>query len=246
MEFYEEIAGWYDLISAKRDPKCATDFFEDIFNKHGDVKDVLDIGCGTGSHAKYLSEKGYSVTGLDKSENMIKIARKKSPKAKFVKGHMRDFSPGKKFDAALAIFTVINDSTSLEELHESFRKINSLLKPGGLFIFDTGLSEKDTKKRPTKHFFNSDGKRSVFCLLKMFHLGGKEFSMNAFVMKKQNGKVDMDVYDDEKIGAFSMGDLRKALKKTGFSYHIYESYRMKRYSRFKKQYGFPIFVGEKK
>jgi ubiquinone/menaquinone biosynthesis C-methylase UbiE len=246
MKFYDGIAEWYDLIVAKRDYKCAADFFEDVFKKHGNVKEVLDIGCGTGSHAKYLSEKGYSVTGLDESESMLRIARKRAPKAKFIKGHMMNFSSEKHFDAVLCIFTVINDNTSLEELHGSFRKINHLLKPGGLLIFDAGPSKKSLHENSTRYLFNSDGNKSVFCLLKMLPCRGREFSLNAFVMKKVGSKVDMDVYDDERVGAFSMGEIRKTLKKTGFSYHIYEPYRMKRYSRFKKYRNFPIFVGEKK
>ena len=51
--------------------KCIVDFSQKI-NPNGKV---LDIGCGTGYPiAKYLSEQGFAVTGIDISENMIKEA----------------------------------------------------------------------------------------------------------------------------------------------------------------------------
>lgn len=50
--------------------------------KPGDT--VFDIGCGSGIKAKYFIEKGFSVFGIDFSEEMIAIAKRENPKGKFV------------------------------------------------------------------------------------------------------------------------------------------------------------------
>ena len=39
--------------------------------KEQGVKTVLDVGCGTGRHSKYLSEMGFQVYGIDLSEKAI-------------------------------------------------------------------------------------------------------------------------------------------------------------------------------
>jgi ubiquinone/menaquinone biosynthesis C-methylase UbiE len=44
---------------------------------------VLDIGCGSGDHAKYIQDKGMKVTGIDFSNEMIHIARLVSPDSLF-------------------------------------------------------------------------------------------------------------------------------------------------------------------
>ncbi len=51
---------------------------------------ILDVGCGTGRDARWFSENGYDVTGVDYSANMLKIARKEAPKADFLKKDMRN------------------------------------------------------------------------------------------------------------------------------------------------------------
>ncbi|GHV67906.1 hypothetical protein AGMMS49928_06040 [Spirochaetia bacterium] len=47
------------------------------------IKTILDIGCGNGSLAKYLTGAGFTVTGIDPSESGIKNARAILPLNKF-------------------------------------------------------------------------------------------------------------------------------------------------------------------
>lgn len=44
---------------------------------------VLDVGCGTGAMASMLHEFGYSVQGVDQSERMLEVARRRNPKLNF-------------------------------------------------------------------------------------------------------------------------------------------------------------------
>ena len=46
----------------------------------------MDVGCGLGHHVEYYRSKGVNVQGLDKSESMVKVAKRRYPKAKFQKG----------------------------------------------------------------------------------------------------------------------------------------------------------------
>ncbi len=56
------------------------DFIESEINQDKNCK-ILDVGCGTGRHAIELAKRGYSVTGVDLSENMLDKAREKAIEA---------------------------------------------------------------------------------------------------------------------------------------------------------------------
>ena len=96
---------------------------------------VLDIGSGTGfPAASMLTNAGMNVTGIDKSSTMINVARVNVPSAKFHRCDMRQFRPpnDKKYDAIVAIFSILMVSTST--IREMAFKMAHWLKPGGLLV----------------------------------------------------------------------------------------------------------------
>ena len=52
---------------------------------------MLDVPCGQGRHAHLLAEAGYNVDGLDYSEHLLKIARRRGtgPSLRYTRGDMR-------------------------------------------------------------------------------------------------------------------------------------------------------------
>jgi SAM-dependent methyltransferase len=87
-----------------------------------------------------LANDGFEVTGIDLSPEMIEIAKeqygKKNKKLTFVTGDATNFSLGKKFDAVLSLFHVIDYHITNEALENSFKVVVDHLVPGGLFVFD--------------------------------------------------------------------------------------------------------------
>jgi trans-aconitate methyltransferase len=69
---------------------------------------VIDLGCGNGMLTDKLAEKGYDVTGIDDSVDMLELARKEYPDYNFVKGNAIDFNLDKKADVIFSIYKVIN------------------------------------------------------------------------------------------------------------------------------------------
>jgi len=118
------------------------DFLEAVFSTFGHgVHDILDIACGTGRHALEMARRGYSVTGIDISENMLNAAKKKAFDQKlqinFVKRDMRELDCNDQFDAAYMLFTAII-LTRNEDLIKLFDGLGSCLGEGGLFIIEVG------------------------------------------------------------------------------------------------------------
>lgn len=67
---------------------------------------MLELGCGTGRHARYLASKGFQVTGLDLAFSSIREARRSQlPGVKFFEHHMRAPFGTNAFDYVFNFFT---------------------------------------------------------------------------------------------------------------------------------------------
>jgi ubiquinone/menaquinone biosynthesis C-methylase UbiE len=96
---------------------------------------LLDVACGTGSHAGLLSES-YSVEGMDLNANMLKVARKKHPALRFTRGDMRDFDLGRQFDIVICLFSAIGYMRTKTELRNAIMSMSRHLLPGGVLLVE--------------------------------------------------------------------------------------------------------------
>ena len=139
---FQNFSKYYDLLYQDKDYPKECDFLEEIFRKYaGDMPEaILDAGCGTGGHSLILSERGYKVTGIDQSKEMINIAKKKAShigaRVDFRIMNMIDFEMGQRFDACTSMFASVGYVTVNEELHRCFSSIRKHLETNSLFIFD--------------------------------------------------------------------------------------------------------------
>jgi ubiquinone/menaquinone biosynthesis C-methylase UbiE len=132
---FGSLAKYYDLIYSDKDYGKEVDFLEQIFQNTRKPKKLLEIGCGTGNYTRILAERGYQITAVDISENMLKIAKEKCA-SNFVKGNIRDISIDDKFDTCIAMFAVIDYITDSSDLIKALVNIRHHLKPNGILVFD--------------------------------------------------------------------------------------------------------------
>lgn len=95
---------------------------------------ILDLGCGTGHLTAEIAAREAQVTGLDKSSDMIAVARKQYPEIEFVLGDATDFSFPETFDAVFTNATLhwISDAAA------AIRCVAASLKTGGRFVAEFG------------------------------------------------------------------------------------------------------------
>lgn len=92
---------------------------------------VLDAGCGGGTKTKYLTEKGFLVTGVDFSENLLAIAKREVPDARFQLLDLREIERlEEKFDGIFMQAVLLHFSK--DEAANILQKIVSRLNPGGI------------------------------------------------------------------------------------------------------------------
>ncbi len=91
---------------------------------------ILDVGCGPGHQAKYLIEHGFKVTGIDLSEEMIKIAQKACPTGQFlVKDIISPLEMDTSFDGVYAKASLLHIPKN--EIASVLKNITESLKSGG-------------------------------------------------------------------------------------------------------------------
>ncbi len=127
---YKKLAEHYDDLTNLQ-------VFEKYKSIIGEVKDlrILDLGCGTGTLLNYYSSKN-DTHGIDKSEEMIKIAKKKDKKTIYSVGDIKNFKFSKKFDIIICSFDTINHLENLREWGSLFKSASANLNESGFFLFD--------------------------------------------------------------------------------------------------------------
>jgi len=142
MGIYEKFAEYYDMIYGRKEYQKESDVIERIIAKSCTRRptNILDIGCGTGSHAIALSKRGFNVTGIDFSPRMIEKAKKNAAaqksKARFVVQDMRKIKLHKRFDCAICMFGGFGYILTYDGLASLFKGLRQHLVEKGLFIYE--------------------------------------------------------------------------------------------------------------
>jgi ubiquinone/menaquinone biosynthesis C-methylase UbiE len=131
---FNQYAQIYDeLFSAAMDYKEEVEFYDKILRENK-CKKILEVGCGAGNRGKFFIQKGYEYTGLDISEGMLGLARKKYPELKFVQGDVRRLTLDEKFNAIIFIGKGSVYLTSDNEFISALKSMKKLVGRGVIII----------------------------------------------------------------------------------------------------------------
>ena len=115
---------FYDQIYSKKNYIEEVKFLHSIFLKYKKNNPwIIDIGCGTGQHLIQLLKLGHNLTGVDKSGDMINLARQKLKENGFEKNKIFQMDAkdvhmiSMKFDFAILMFNVVG---YIEDLKQFF------------------------------------------------------------------------------------------------------------------------------
>jgi SAM-dependent methyltransferase len=91
---------------------------------------LIDIGCGGGSHAVAVAELGWSVIGVDISEDQLRLARARGVDARFGRAESLPFEDAT-FDAAISMWT----HTDMEDFAVAAHEVARVLRPGAPLVY---------------------------------------------------------------------------------------------------------------
>ena len=157
MSTFASYAPYYDLLYRDKDYSGEAAFVSSLLQNYcPEVNRLLDLGCGTGTHARHLSELGFSVFGVDASVSMVEHAqcnrailpRELSRRLDFRQGDIRTVRLGERFGCVVSLFHVLSYLTENNDLLGAFETIRSHLAPGGISIVDCWYGPAVLNLRP--------------------------------------------------------------------------------------------------
>jgi SAM-dependent methyltransferase len=186
---------------------------------------VIDLGCGTGEHSRFLAGEGFQALGLDRSETMLAKAQEKTlpPNLQFVLGEIQSLGKVVKgrFGAAISLGNVLVHLTELQELERAFASLAHVLESGGIFLFQIlnyeRLFEKNIRHLPLNFRREEDGEIIFVRLMEFLEESRIRFCPTTL---KYNPKVDPPVQVVRtrmtEIRGWRQADLLPLLQSAGF------------------------------
>ncbi len=222
---YDILADFYDRINNDLDYGAWADFIEKIFDREMKERPslVADLGCGTGKMTLALAKKGFDMTGIDYSVNMLGKAREAaydqglSDRILWLCQDIRSFELYGTMGAIVSCLDTMNHITKEKELHTVFSLVHNYLDPDGLFIFDVNGKHKfETLYANETYVFEEE---NDFCVWENEYNEKSRlcrFFITLFSKQRDGRYVRTDETQSERM--YSLDDLRGALTETGFEF----------------------------
>lgn len=221
---YDLIAPIYDKVNGDVDYSLWADFIEKVIKKeykNGSAELVLDLGCGTGRMAIELAKRGYDMTGVDYSVEMLDIAREAadreglSGKMLWLCQDITEFELYGTVDVTVSCLDTLNHLTEPGELAKCFSLVHNYLVPGGLFIFDVNGKHKFEHVYGKEAYVIED--ESSFCVWQNFYNEKSRLCDFYITLFEENEEGAYKRYDEEqRERMYTLRSLKKQLKDNGF------------------------------
>lgn len=145
---FDAYSRYYDLLYRDKDYAAEADSVTKLLQRFAPQgQTLLEFGCGTGKHAQLLSERGYAITGVERSATMLAKAPV-SERIHYVEADIRHVQLTQRFDAVMSLFHVVSYMTSNADVQAVFARAAEHLNPNGLFVFDVWYAPAVLKQRP--------------------------------------------------------------------------------------------------
>jgi SAM-dependent methyltransferase len=181
---------------------------------------LADLGSGTGGLACALATHGYVVTGVDRSEAMVALARRKADTLsllhppEFLAQDIRTLQLARPVDAAVCVYTVINHLTDPADLDRALSAIFRSLVPGGLFLFELNLPACYERYWSTSEIVHLDG---VDVIRDHRWIRGTPRLEAQITIRRLGSGGWEETYDRIEQRIYSDGEVEMALASAGFS-----------------------------
>lgn len=162
---YAALAGGYDLVMTHINYDEWALYIHGLLVRHGNkVRRVLELGCGTAAIGiELFNYADYVYTGLDRSVEMLEVARRKANRlgigATWIEADYAGFTTQEPFDAVLLLYDGLNYAPNLATVSRLSARAFEAVRPGGLFVVDQSTpanSENNTM------LFQEDGGDETF------------------------------------------------------------------------------------
>ena len=227
---YSKLIAWDERLL--REWPLFEALFRDLPLKH-----ILDLGSGTGEHARFLASKGFVVTGVDASPAMIEKARATPDnRVSFVAGDMRDLPSvvTTKFGAAICVGNALPHVSGEGDLDRLAKGLRAVLLPNAPFLLQMlnydRIEAKKERALPLNFLPDPDDKQSTIVFLRTMELqpDGRVIFMPTTLRMRSDREPPIEMVASQRveIRGWRRAQIEAALRSNGFtSFEAYGSYQ---------------------
>ena len=224
---YKLLAKYYDVMMADGKYPGWKDVISSVVKHYGIERGVcLDVACGTGNISKLLKELDFRIVGVDMSEDMISVAKKKFPQDVFITSDVRNFSLSDKVKSeitfAVSFYDSLNYLLSDKDMLKALQGVYNNIPSDTIFLFDMNTTQhvQAAQKYKPRVLENSD-----FYSVYRFSGEGRFWILDMDIFMKEGDKYRLvkerhieRAYDEEHIvplvrqAGFDLLDVKKEYK----------------------------------
>ena len=221
---YDLLAGVYDKINAELDYSAWADFIEKIiadnYGKRAEL--ILDLAAGTGKMTIELASRGYDMTAVDGSPEMLDRGRMEAQKRGldgilWLLQDMRSFELYGTVDAVVCCLDSINHLTSPKDVKQCFSLVHNYLFPNGIFIFDVNAKGKFERIYADRTYAYDT--EDSFCVWENFYDSDKGICDFYITLFKEGEDGRYDRYDETQTERmYTLSEIKASLEKCGMEF----------------------------
>ena len=220
MDAYKNLAASYDRLTNDVDYEATVEFYMEILRGEGIApRTVVDLACGTGSVTEILARKGYRVTGVDMSEEMLTEAAMKTMDMEQPPMYscqlLQNLRLPRGVDMAVCALDSLDYILDPADCKEAIRRAYKALNPGGIFIFDVNTPEK-LRAMDDQVFLDEDD--DVYCVWRGEFDEETNICSYGMDLFQREGNMWRRSFEEHREYAYSQEQLTGFLKDAGFTH----------------------------
>ena len=220
---YDLLAPFYDAINSELDYSAWADFIEKIVKReyNGTPELAGDLGCGTGRMTLELARRGYDMTGVDYSPEMLDVARETAEREGldilWLCQDMREFELYGTVELAVCCLDSVNHLTSVGDVEKFFSLVHNYLSPDGLFVFDiNGKSKFEHLYADNTYAMEEEG---AVCIWQNYYNEKSKLCDFYITLFKERPDGAYERYDErQRERMYTLKQIKNLLKKTNLEF----------------------------
>ena len=222
-KLYNELAWTWEVLVSEEEYPDETNFVRKMIKEHKKTSggEILDVGCGAGHHDLFL-KSDYDMVGVDASEKMLELARKRNPGLAYHLGDVRSFQLNRKFDVVMAM-DMIQYNLTYSDLEKALRNLSAHLKPGGLLLFYLENIKDRFEQNKTRFKKHKKGNVEIVLVENDYDPDPEdtEFECHLVFLIRKDGEFQLEL-DKHRMGLFELRRILEILKDLNLKSHLYE------------------------
>ena len=219
---YDELAGWFHLLTHPKDYAEEAAFYAALIRDHAriPVREVLELGSGGGNNASHM-KRHFDLTLTDISPRMLELSAAINPELEHVQGDMRTLDLGRTFDAVFAHDALMYLLTE-DDLALGIAAAARHCRPGGVAIFAPDCVTETWRPRTDSGGHDAPDGRGLRYLEWTYDPDPADTTFvcdMAYLLREPGGAVRCE-YDRHILGVFSRMTWLRLLGDAGFDTHV--------------------------